>query len=312
VEVAEPVRRSPACPRTAIAAVLAVELALVAVSAALGAWSDAGPPPAYVDIRVVPARPVAAPAGSYSWSCGRNAEGHRNSANVVVGPGSTGHVHHLHDYVGNRAVDARTVLDRLPGGPTTCGNGDASTYFWPVLRLDGGRGAVQTPAAVTLTYHAATAQPVVAPPPLLRGTVGDAFAVTNGGARAVATWSCAGTPERRTTRYPVCPAGDRVTRTYDFPSCWDGRRLDSPNHRAHLGFPGPDRLCPHGTFAVPALRVTVAYALPPDARYAIDAFPGQRNDPSTDHAFFVNAAPAPVLAEVVRCLNARRDCGSAV
>ncbi|MEV4629397.1 DUF1996 domain-containing protein [Micromonospora sp. NPDC049523] len=326
---------------------LALALALVVIGAVFGVRvaADAGSPapsaaallgPDYVDIRTVrgggaePAPVAGAATGTYSWDCGRNEIGHRNTANVVVVPGMPGPVHHVHDYVGNLSTDVSSTVDSLAGGGTTCANGDESTYYWPVLRTlpaaqaehtaghPGGApgapvtehaGEIQLPVSLTLTFHGNPRTQVIPMPSLLRATMGDAVAITNGGARAQATWTCSDTPQLRTTRYPVCAAGQRVTRVFDFPSCWDGRQVDSTDHRQHLVFPVAGGGCPVATFAVPRLRLVATYDLPAGTRYRIDAFDGQRNSPLTDHAFFVNLMPEPVMAQVVRCLNAGEVCG---
>ena len=298
--------------RRAVALTLAIEIVLAGV--VIGAARVTSPQLGsdYVDIAAVPVaeQPVAAP-GSYTWDCGRNEIGHRNTANLVVTPGRPGPVHHVHDYVGNRSVTASSTVESLAGAPTTCRNGDRSTYYWPVLRVGGAGGhggAIQVPAAVTLKFHGNSRTPVVPMPRLLRGAVGGAYAFTNGGAQAAPVWSCSGAPDRRTLRYPVCPAGERVLRVFDFPSCWDGRRADSEGHRKHLVFPEPGGGCPVGTFPVPRLELTVAYDVPRGARYRIDTFDDQRHSPRTDHAFFVNLMPAGLMEQIARCLNAGRVC----
>ncbi|MGW4464932.1 DUF1996 domain-containing protein [Micromonospora sp. NPDC004704] len=323
---------------------LALALALVVIGVVFGVRvADAGSPapsaaallgPDYVDIDTVrgggadPAPVPGAATGTYTWDCGRNEIGHRNTANVVVVPGMPGPVHHVHDYVGNRSTDVSSTVDSLAGGGTTCANGDESTYYWPVLRTlsavhaehTGGQpdktgspvtehaGEIQLPVSLTLTFHGNPRTPVIPMPSLLRATMGDAVAITNGGARAQATWTCSNTPDRRTTRYPVCDPGQRVVRVFDFPSCWDGRQVDSADHRQHLTFPTVGGGCPVATFAVPRLRLVATYDLPPGTRYQIDAFDGQHNSPLTDHAFFVNLMPEPVMAQVVRCLNDGEMC----
>ena len=300
--------------RRAVAVTLAVEIVLagVAIGAARVTAPDLGPD--YVPIRDVPAAPAPPATGSYAWDCGRNEIGHRNTANIVVTPRRPGPAHHIHDYVGNLANEVGATVESLPGGGTTCANGDESTYYWPVLRIvrdgDGHGGAVQVPAAVTLTFHGTARSPVVQMPRLLRGAVGDAYAYTNGGALAAPVWSCEGEEQRRTLRYPVCPVGRKVLRVFDFPSCWDGRRADSKGHRRHLVVPEPGGGCPVSTFAVPRLEVTVAYAVPVGVRYRIDAFEAQRHSPRTDHAFFVNLMPEALMDEAVECLNAGRTCVS--
>ncbi|WP_238424752.1 DUF1996 domain-containing protein [Micromonospora parastrephiae] len=274
----------------------------------------------FVDIRSVPSAPTAtatvpgAASGTFTWDCGRNEVGHRNTANIVMAPGYPGQAHHVHDYVGNVSTAVNSTPRTLARAATTCHNGDRSTYFWPVLRTVGAGGAtghdgeIQVPVQLTLTYFGNPRGNVVAMPQQLAGTVGDAVAVTSGGANAAATWTCSSTPERRTTAYPVCPGGDSVLRVYDFPSCWDGRRTDSQSHRAHLVFPSGGGDCPHSTFPVPRLRLTIAYDIPPGVRFQIDAFDGQRNSPLTDHGFFVNLMPEPLMAKVVTCLNTGRVC----
>jgi hypothetical protein len=299
--------------RRAVAWALAIELLLAGTAIAAGILRQPSLGPDYVDIAEVAAGPVDAGTGSYTWDCGRNEIGHRNTGNIVVTPGKAGSVHHLHDFVGNLSVDIASTVKSLAGGGTTCTNGDESTYYWPVLRTVGERdgphgGAVRVATSISFTFLGNARGPVVAMPRLLRGAVGDAYAVTNGGARAAAVWSCSGSPERRTLRYVVCPSGEQVLRVFDFPNCWDGRRVDSDNHRQHLVFPRPGGGCPISTFAVPRLRIVVAYAIAPGTRYRIDSFDAQRHSPLTDHAFFVNLMPDALMNRVVRCLNAGRVC----
>jgi hypothetical protein len=300
--------------RRAVIWALAVELLLAAGAIAAGSLRQPVSLGAdYVDIGAVAALPVEAATGSYTWDCGRNENGHRSIGNIVVTPGRPGSVHHLHDFLGNRSVGIASTVQSLAGGGTTCTNGDESTYYWPVLRTvgpgDGPHGGeVQVPVSVSFTFLGNPRGPVVAMPRLLRGAVGDAYAVTNGGARAAAVWSCSGSPERRSLRYVVCPRGERVLRVFDFPSCWDGRRVDSDDHRQQLVFPRPGGGCPISTFAVPRLRIVVAYDIAPGTRYRIDSFDAQRHSPLTDHAFFVNLMPDALMREAVRCLNAGRDC----
>jgi hypothetical protein len=293
--------------------IVGVELMLAATVAFVPLWTPARTGAAYVEISAAEPAPAVPATRAYTWSCGHNAEGHRNTANVVVAPGVPGPPHHVHEYVGNLSTDVDSTDASLAGAGTSCPDGDLSTYYWPVLRTGARAGAsehgeIAAPAAVTLTAFGSPAGPVVAMPPLLRGAVGDANAATTPAGLAARTWTCSGAADRRTDRYPLCPRGQGVVRVFDFPSCWDGRRLDSPNHRAHLVFPGAGGACPAGTFAVPRLRITAEYPRPDRDRFAIDSFPPQRGAPQTDHAFFVNLMPERLMARVVGCLNKRAEC----
>ncbi|MEV7413910.1 DUF1996 domain-containing protein [Streptomyces sp. NPDC089919] len=296
--------------------------------AALGATRPAGGS-GRVDLRgVAPDRPAARPGpdastGRVRQDCGRNAEDHFNQDNLVVSPGVTGGAHHTHAYVGNRSADALSTDASLAAAATTCRSGDRSVYYWPVLRRTdrpgvrpyerdaghGNAGEVLRESTVRVEFLGNPRSKVVAMPRFLQAVTGDARAATAADDSLVrARWGCASLPDRGTTGYPRCPAGDLLTRTLFFPSCWNGLDTTSPGHREHLRFPAPDGTCPTGTFPVPALRLSLAYEVPPRAPIALDSFPEQRHSPRTDHAMFVNVMTAEAMARVVDCLNSGRSC----
>ncbi|MEU3774070.1 DUF1996 domain-containing protein [Streptomyces sp. NPDC032472] len=306
------------------------------VAAVLGASRAVGPRPAQaaragdtVDLRDVPPAPAEPPpgpdasAGTVTVDCGRNQEGHYNEDNLVVSPGLRSGAHHTHAYVGNLSTDAFSTDASLAAAATGCRGGDRSTYYWPVLRRPdragtqphehsaghGNSGEILQEAAVTVEFRGNPVGKVVPMPPFLRAVTGDAVAATaRTEADVRARWGCSGSPERTTARYPRCPAGDRLTRTLVFPSCWNGLDHDSANHRTHLAFPAANGVCPQGSFAVPQLRITLAYDVPPGAAVAVDSFPEQRHSPKTDHAMFVNAMTEAQMAALVDCLNQGRTC----
>ena len=79
----------------------------------------------------------------------------------------------------------------------------------------------------------------------LRIITGDAKAFTNGDANANASWSCTGFEDRQLKdKYPICPEGSQVVRTFKFQSCWDGQNTDSANHRTHVAFADAERQLP--------------------------------------------------------------------
>ncbi|HET9253824.1 MAG TPA: DUF1996 domain-containing protein [Pseudonocardiaceae bacterium] len=262
-------------------------------------------------------------AGSFTSPCGTNTEGHRNSGNFMAAPGKVNGARHIHDYVGNVSADAFSTSESLAAAGTTCANGDKSTYFWPVLRdttakgidagsegggLDGNVGGILRPAGVRLQFRGNPAALVTAMPYDLALMTGDAKAATNGGAHAHAAWTCTGFEDRTTTKYPLCPQGSQLVRILDFPSCWDGKNLDSAHHREHVVFPQPDGSCGAGKAVIPQLRITLSFDRPVGRAFAVDGFPDQQHNPVTDHADFMNLMPPAMMARAVDCINSGRTC----
>jgi hypothetical protein len=285
----------------------------------------------YVDITSVrpapagPARIAGASTGSLTENCGTDADGrHRNPDNVIAAPRQPGGAHHTHDYAGNLSTNAYSTDATLASAGTTCDNGDRSTYYWPVLRLsgqqgsdanavgggaDGNLGRIITATTAVIRFVGSPATNVVPMPEFLRAAVGDPEALTDGNAAVAAPkWTCTGYANRTTRQYPLCPAGSDVVRIFDFPNCWDGINLDSPTHTTHLVSEASNGACPHGTFPVPQLTLTLTYHVPAGALFAIDSFPEQLRSPLTDHADFIDAMTDQQQARIVTCVNSGRQC----
>jgi hypothetical protein len=297
----------------------------------------------YTDITTVqpnaqnPRQGKNASRGTFTTSCGVNEQGLFNSDNVIVAPGVTNGAHHFHDYIGNQANDAFASDDDLAAADTSCADqGDKSSYYWPVLRLqngtqeqdanapgggiEGNAGEIVTPRQVTLTFGGSPNGDVTAMPRLLRIITGDAKAFVNGTANANASWSCTGFEDRQLKdKYPLCPKGSDVVRTFKFQSCWDGSNIDSANHRTHVAFADAAGNCPSGFQAVPQLVQRIVYdvdapSLQDGGRttplFAVDSFPEQLHKPVTDHGDFINVFEEDLMGEMVDCINDGRKCGA--
>ncbi|MFD0353384.1 DUF1996 domain-containing protein [Streptomyces sp. NPDC127110] len=321
-----PAAQDEAAPDAAAAAASGPEAAARSIGQKGGpARSD------FVDITKVkpnvrtPAPSGGASKGSFSSECGRNENGHFNPDNVIVAPGVSNGAHHMHDYVGNKTTDAFSTNDSLAASGTTCGNGDQSTYYWPVLRLRDGRaekdakapgggqdanvGTILKPKQVTISFKGSPVSQVKAMPRFLRIITGDAKAFSNGTANANASWSCTGFEDRQLKdKYPVCPKGSDVVRTFTFQSCWDGRNTDSANHRTHVDFADRNGRCKKGFTAVPQLVQRITYGVAPGSRIAVDSFPEQLHKPVTDHGDFINVMSDGLMARAVGCINSGRTC----
>ncbi|MER7834845.1 DUF1996 domain-containing protein [Streptomyces sp. NPDC096040] len=312
--------------------------------AGVGGQGGNGPVAAdYADITTVqpnvttPAEQPGGSTGTFASSCGVNANGLFNSDNVIVAPGVSNGAHHFHDYVGNQSNNAFASDDDLANADTSCADqGDKSTYYWPVLRLQNGRqerdaekpgggtegnaGQIVTAKEVTLTFEGNPSSKVTEMPRLLRIITGDAKAFVNGPANANASWSCTGFEDRQLKdKYPLCPSGSDVVRTFKFQSCWDGRNIDSANHRTHVAFAAADGSCPAGFRAIPQLVQRIVYdvdapSLQDGGRtvplFAVDSFPEQLHKPVTDHGDFINVFDESLMRKMVDCINSGRTCGA--
>ncbi|MFI9565830.1 DUF1996 domain-containing protein [Streptomyces rishiriensis] len=296
----------------------------------------------FVDITKVQANVKAKPGkngqasnGTFTVSCGVNANKNFNTDNVIVAPGVTNGAHHTHDYVGNQKINAFSSNNTFLQGGTSCSNkSDLSSYYWPVLRLqngtqefdqnrDGGGkegnvGKILTAQQAEIKYVGSPKSKVVAMPQFLRIITGDAKTTTNGLANANAHWSCTGFENKvqLTEQYPICPQGSKVVRSFAFQSCWDGKNIDSANHRSHVAFADANGNCQNGFKAIPQLTMRLIYSVPAPViqngqvknAYAVDGFPEQLHKPSTDHDDFISITKNGLANKIASCVNNGQRC----
>ncbi|WP_149826344.1 DUF1996 domain-containing protein [Streptomyces tailanensis] len=272
--------------------------------------------------------------GTFTTSCGTNGNDNHNSDNIIVAPGVDNGAQHTHDYVGNQDNNAFTSDQQFLQADTSCQNqGDKSSYYWPVLRLqdgtqefdandlgggaEGNIGRILEASEAQLKFVGNKKSDVVAMPQALRIITGDAKAFTNGLANANTNWSCTGFEDRQLTdKYPICPEGSSVVRTSFFQSCWDGQNIDSANHRTHVDFVEADGSCANGFQAIPQLQARLVYDVPaPQIQngqvvnpFAVDGFPDQLHKAITDHNDFINFFDENTMNQVVDCINSGQDC----
>ena len=272
----------------ALAAVAACGLALTGLGAAFlagpGRSAELGP------VQLAPRFP----GGNYfALGCGMS---HRNNDDPIVHAGKPGKSHN-HTYIGNRTVDASTTPESLLGGSTTCeSDADASAYWFPTLYL--GDDAVH-PLTSIVYYVKRTYANVEPHPPGLKMIAGDAQAKTRQ-PKGVAAWSCGGVGGRpRFHTLPACRADRLLQLQVNFPNCWNGKALDSPDHQRHLAY-ARNGVCPstHAR-ALPTIALIVLYPpLPAQAAVSSGRF--------SAHADFVNGWDQQAFAALVEGLNGSR------
>jgi hypothetical protein len=230
---------------------------------------------------------------------------HRNQDDVIIFPGQPG-ASHDHTYVGNVSTNADSTVKSLLRSNTTCQrDGDTAAYWTPTL-FDSAGNAVE-PSGATIYYRRRTVDPVTAFPTGLRMIAGDARATTPQ-SRRVTTWSCGvESSVRASSVIPTCVGGPRVSLRLHvrFPSCWNGRDLDSADHKSHMAYPTGGACPTSHPVEVPAIALILRYPTAGGAGYEL-ASGGQ----FSGHADFFNAWDERELQGLVeRCLNGLRHCG---
>jgi hypothetical protein len=262
----------------------------------------------------------------------------------IVYPGQTNIAHH-HTFFGNTGVDQNTTTANIRNvGNATCRGGTINkTAYWVPSMIDTKHGNVPIAPKSLLLYYktgncsynvgcggpntAYTNQPT-AIQPIPHGLVliaGDATRTTPGGPGSFFCMMPDGNerPGTHTNAIPTtCLAGDELWSKVDFPSCWDGKNVDSPDHKSHMAYnfngdfvAGKQWHCPADhPISIPAVSYIVMYKLPADNdtsgwRLASDSYTGPAGYSS--HADYLYGWD-PTIADQWsnNCLAMRRNCGS--
>ena len=238
------------------------------------------------------------------------ASSHRRGDDPIVFPNQPG-VSHIHEFFGNRTTNAASTLQSLRLGTTNCDpQPDKSAYWVPTLYKN---GVAVAPESVIIYYQGITQhQLAVAHPQGLRYVVGNS-AATSPDQNPSARWSCVGYTES-SRDFRNCPAGSKLETYLDFPTCWDGVRLDSPNHRDHMTFAVAGSCPSSHPVVVPRLEFLITYPVNGGGL----SLAGTRNGVNvttapgyTFHGDFINAWDQAELERRVRdCINAGYICGT--
>jgi hypothetical protein len=229
---------------------------------------------------------------------------HRNNDDPIVYPGMAG-LSHDHTFIGNNTTNAFSTLDTLRAGSSSCRRaGDTAAYWVPTLMGSGGQAIL--PRAASVYYRRRTLAPVQAFPPGFKLIAGNSKATSPQGLM-ITSWNCGPIAEiRPQATVPTCPDAGRegLALHVQFPNCWDGVNLDSPDHHSHTAYSVRGVCPPDHPVPLPALQVNIRYASAGGPGLAL-ASGGQYSG----HADFFNAWNQAVLTQLVQgCLNALRHC----
>ncbi|TDC31310.1 DUF1996 domain-containing protein [Micromonospora sp. 15K316] len=232
---------------------------------------------------------------------------HRLPDDPIIFPGLPG-ASHMHSFFGSTVTNAHTTLPDLLISPTTCNpQVDTSSYWVPTLY----RNNVAVEPVISTFYYlgegvrsdvVARTEPI---PQGLRIVAGNARAT--GPNDSIARWSCLHAGQVPPSKdFVNCPAGTMLESYLDFPQCWNGRDLDSPDHKSHMAYP-VNQACPAShPVPVPKLRQVLRYPVSGDpSQFRLASGPGY-----TMHGDFFNAWPVAEMERRVRdCIRPVVKCG---
>jgi hypothetical protein len=229
---------------------------------------------------------------------------HRLPDDPIVLPNLAG-ASHLHDFFGNRSTNASSTQQSLEGQTGNCDPAaDISSYWVPTMYRD---TTAIAPTGITFYYlgEGVTDPAAIQPMPYgLKIVAGNAKAT--GDNDSIARWSCLHAGQVNPSKnFVECPAGTMLETYLDFPQCWNGRDLDSADHRSHLSYPVAGGCPATHPVPVPKLRMVLRYPVNGNtAGLRLSSGTGQ-----TMHGDFFNVWPRAEMERRVRnCINVVLKC----
>lgn len=208
----------------------------------------------------------------------------------IVFPGQPGKSH-LHQFFGNTGANAYSTYGSLrSSGESTCVNKLNRSAYWIPAMLNG-KGKVVRPDYVVIYYKALPesnpdcqkiAKACVALPRGMRYIFGYNMATEKGEGFY---YNCDG-PTGTGGHYPDlvtaaqnCPVGNRIGAVIASPTCWDGKNLNSADHRSHVGYPqwndrGQQRCPANLPYLIPMFSLAAWYTVDADLDRSGEWTPG--------------------------------------
>ena len=226
--------------------------------------------------------------GSFGVRCGYS---HTSNDDPIVHPGDAG-ASHTHDFFGATDTDAFTTEESLAVSPSLCdSSGDLSAYWTPTLYAN---DVAVTPVESAAYYRASTnsdLDAITAPPNGLKML------------SAGAEWTCARVDDP-TPAMPSCPDSSLTRLLLAFPDCWDGKNLDSADHRAHVAVSDHGRCPDSHPVAMTRLILEVRYKIPQGAEVSLAS-----GDLGSAHGdAFIHWRPEVIQQELKYCVKRTINC----
>jgi hypothetical protein len=239
----------------------------------------------------------------------------------IVFPNQPGKAH-LHLFFGNTGINAGSTNDSLhSSGNSTCVGGIAnrSSYWIPALIDTGNGNKVLAPQSAIFYYKTGYGgvdpRTITVPPAQLRMIAGDAKTSTN--VDDSTHWGCLNRYIGNFQSIPTeCTPDDDLNATVIFPQCWDGRNMDSADHKSHMAYTlSEQRGCPSShPVAIPEISINVRFDITPSSdvskwRLSSDMYGTDQPGGYSLHGDWMNGWNEDVIGSFVRnCDNAVVDC----
>ncbi|MEU8814865.1 DUF1996 domain-containing protein [Actinoplanes sp. NPDC048796] len=244
---------------------------------------------------------------------------HRLPDDPIVLPGLRG-ASHMHSFVGNKAVDADTTAGDLQKfTATTCKPvQDHSAYWVPTLYDNATNKPVET-TGFRVYYRSLrdSSEGVMPLPNGLRMVAGDAKKKVPTPRGAQGQFYCAfygpgdldGIARSTNGNWPICGGDATLHFMLQFPDCWDGEHLDSPNHRDHVTF-GTGQGCPSThPVRIPAITFDIQYGVKgTPAGYYLSSDKDVKSASSMHGDAFVMWDQDAMNKRTKNCILQRRTC----
>lgn len=248
----------------------------------------------------------------------------------IVYPGQT-LAGHLHMFFGNANVNPNSTAQSLATtGNSTCRGGIMNrTGYWVPVMFDAVSGEVQFPEEGVFYYKTGynldptKTNPIPAGLQMIAGDK-NATSSQNVGPNYSVGWNCQYVWNQQASVdgfIPNCGVGDAVVLMVNFPECWDGVNLDSPDHKSHMSYATyrnqPEvSSCPT-SHPIQLPRISEIFRFPVTAnsrplnwRLTSDNYSTGIRGGLSAHADWMDGWSRDGMTALVRnCLNAMKDCG---
>jgi len=173
---------------------------------------------------------------------------HMSNDDPIVYPNNVGAAH-FHTYAGNGCTNANTTSsDSLFAcNQSTSGGGTLNkTAYWFPTMIDIRTGQPIAPYSANFYYKGGyqgvdptKIQPFPKGLKMIAGDAGETKQF-NGYEPQHVGYRCVGGPNNQNfgngREIPSCDVGAQMWQDVDFPQCWDGVNLDSPDHKSHMAY----------------------------------------------------------------------------